>query len=180
MTGVQTCALPIYYVLPEGDCALTAAFEGFTLTPESSIPNDTSAADTIVLAPGTYTQDFTTPATIVGTGVQGEVKLTGTISGGARLEAVSFENATLSNVTLNRCYVSGGTITDGTAYNSILVNLTSATGTYINNTTVNTTLPDTAKNTRVLNAIVEDYTPPQEELEPLTPCVTGTYSNQLN
>ena len=153
------------YVLPEGDCALTAAFEGFTLTPESSIPNDTSAADTIVLAPGTYTQNFTTPATIVGTGVQGEVKLTGTISGGARLEAVSFENATLSNVTLNRCYVSGGTATAVTAYNSILVNLTSATGTYINNTTVNTTLPDTAKNTRVLNAIVEDYTPPQEEAD---------------
>ena len=153
------------YVLPEGDCDLTAAFEGFTLTPESSIPNDTSAADTIVLAPGTYTQDFTTPATIVGTGVQGEVKLTGTISGGARLEAVSFENATLSNVTLNRCYVSGGRAENVTAYNSILVNLSSATGTYINNTTVNTTLPETAKNTRVLDAIVEDYTPPQEEAD---------------
>ncbi len=153
------------YVLPEGDCALTASFEGFALTPESTIPNDTTAADTIVLAPGIYTQDFTTAATIVGTGLQDEVVLTGTIAGGARLEAVSFEDATLSNVTLNRCYVSGGSATNVTAYNSILVNLSSATGTYINNTTVNTTLPETAKNTRVLNAIVEDYTPPQEEAD---------------
>lgn len=153
------------YVLPEGDCALTASFEGFALTPESMIPNDTTAADTIVLAPGIYTQDFTTAATIVGTGLQDEVVLTGRIAGGARLEAVSFEDATLSNVTLNRCYVSGGTATNVTSYNSILVNLTSATGTYINNTTVNTVLPDTAKNTRVLNAIVEDYTPPQEEAD---------------
>ena len=155
------------YVLPEDDCALTASFEGFALTPESTIPNDTTAADTIVLAPGIYTQDFTTAATIVGTGLQDEVVLTGTIAGGARLEAVSFEDATLSNVTLNRCYVSGGSATNVTAYNSILVNLTSATGTgtYINNTTVNTVLPETAKNTRVLNAIVEDYTPPQEEAD---------------
>ena len=153
------------YVLPEDDCALTASFEGFALTPESTIPNDTTAADTIVLAPGIYTQDFTTAATIVGTGLQDEVVLTGTIAGGARLEAVSFEDATLSNVTLNRCYVSGGSATNVTAYNSILVNLTSATGTYINNTTVNTVLPETAKNTRVLNANVEDYTPPQEEAD---------------
>ena len=119
------------------------------------MPENTTAADTIVLTAGTYTQNFNTSAKIVGTGKQNEVILTGTITN-ASLEAVALQGATLSNVTLNRAYVYGGTIANGTVYNSILVNVTSATGSYINNTTVNTTLPNRAINTRALNAIVVD------------------------
>jgi hypothetical protein len=150
------------YVLPEKDVTLTAVFAGFTMNPGDTVPENTEAGDTITLAPGTYNQTFTTAAKIVGTGKQGDVILTGTITD-ATLEAVTLQGATLSGVTLNRCFVNGGTITNGTTYNSILVNVTSATGTYINNTTVNTTLPNTAKNTRATS--VDNYTPTQEEAD---------------
>ncbi len=150
------------YVLPEKDVTLTAVFAGFAMNPGDTVPSGTQAGDTITLAPGTYTQDFTTAAKIVGTGKQDEVILTGSITN-ATLEAVTLQNATLSGVTLNRCFVDGGTIANGTAYNSILVNVTSVTGTYINNTTVNTTLPNTAKNTRATTE--GNYTPTQEEAD---------------
>lgn len=151
-------------VVPTANTTLKATFAGFTMTPSDAVPEGTQAADTITLAAGTYTQDFNTPAKIVGTGKQGDVILTRTITG-ATLEAVTLQNATLENATLNRCYVDGGTIANGKVYNSILVNVSSATGEYVNNTTVNTALPDGAINTRALTETVEDYTPPQAEAD---------------
>lgn len=151
-------------VVPEMNTTLKATFAGFTMNPGDAVPEGTQAADTITLAAGTYTQDFNTPAKIVGTGKQGDVILTGTLQN-ATLDAVTLTNATLTDVTLNRCYVNGGTITNGKVYNSILVNVSFATGEYVNNTTVNTTLPAAAINTRALNATVDDYTPTQAEAD---------------
>ena len=153
------------YVVPEMNATLKATFAGFELQPGDTLPEGTTAADTIILAAGTYENvTWDTSAKIVGTGKQNEVILSGTITN-ASLEAVALQGATLSNVTLTRAYVYGGTIANGTIYNSILVNVTSATGTYINNTTVNTTLPNGAINTRALNATADDYTPPQGEAD---------------
>ncbi|MBO7182212.1 MAG: hypothetical protein J6V91_05435, partial [Kiritimatiellae bacterium] len=151
-------------VIPEVDVTMVATFAGFTMQPGDSVPEDTTAADTITLTAGTYNQDFDTAAKIVGTGKQRDVFLTGTIAN-ATLEAVTLQGATLSGVTLNRCYVKGGTITGSAVYNSILVGTTANEGTYINNTTVNTTLSGTVKNTRSVAEESVDYTPSQEEAD---------------
>ncbi|MBQ9693286.1 MAG: hypothetical protein IJV69_00825, partial [Kiritimatiellae bacterium] len=155
-----------FYTIPSVNVTLKATFQGYSLDSEDSFPNDATAQDTITLAAGTYTQTIDTPATIVGTGTQGDVVLTGAISN-ATLEAVTLRGATLTNVTLNRCYVDGGTLTNGSVYNSIVVNAGTPTGTFINNTTIGTTLTSltTNINTRELNATVEDYTPPSEEAD---------------
>ena len=159
-----SAALNATMVVPEMNTTLKATFAGFTMNPGDTVPEGTTAADTITLVAGTYAQNFNTPAKIVGTGKQNEVILTGTITN-ASLEAVTLQGATLANVTLNRCYVNGGTITNGKVYNSILVNVSSATGEYVNNTTVNTTLPNGAVNTRALTETAEDYTPPQTDAD---------------
>ena len=159
-----SAALNATMVAPEMNTTLKATFAGFTMNPGDAVPEGTQAADTITLTAGTYTQNFNTPAKIVGTGKQGDVILMGTLTN-ATLEAVTLTNATLEAVTLNRCYVNGGTITNGTVYNSILVDVTSATGEYVNNTTVNTTLPNGAVNTRALTETAEDYTPPQTDAD---------------
>ena len=150
-------------VIPELPAStLTATFAGFSLTSGANFPSGTTAQDTIVLAPGGYVwSNISTEATIVGTGVQGEVSISGSISGG-RFEAVTIYGADLTGCTLNRCLVMGGTLTDCQVVNSVLTagTMSGASSCYINNTIISgVTLPAGAVNTRTVAAPQSDYTP---------------------
>ncbi|MGN0856495.1 MAG: hypothetical protein ACI4QJ_03740, partial [Candidatus Spyradenecus sp.] len=147
-------------VIPEESTqALTASFQGFTLTSEADFPTEATAKDTITLGPGTYAwSDISTEAKIVGTGTQSKVTINGSVTGG-RFEAVTL-NATLTNATLNRCLVTGGTLTNCTVANSVIEAATLSGGTYVNNTVLSgIALPTGAVNTRTVSAVQENYTP---------------------
>ncbi|MGN0887137.1 MAG: autotransporter-associated beta strand repeat-containing protein [Candidatus Spyradenecus sp.] len=147
-------------VIPEESTqVLTASFQGFTLASGAAFPEGATAKDTITLGAGSYNWDgVSTEAKIVGTGTQSEVTITGSVTGG-RFEAVTL-NATLTNATLNRCLVKGGTLTNCTVANSVLEAATLSGGTYVNNTVLSgIALPSGAVNTRTVSAVQEDYTP---------------------
>ncbi|MCI6590434.1 MAG: right-handed parallel beta-helix repeat-containing protein, partial [Lentisphaeraceae bacterium] len=147
-------------VIPEESTqALTATFQGFTLASGDAFPTGATAKDTITLGPGTYAwSDISTEAKIVGTGTQSKVTINGSVTGG-RFEAVTL-NATLTNATLNRCLMTGGTLTNCTVANSVIEAATLSGGTYVNNTVLSgITLPTDAFNTRTVSAVQEDYTP---------------------
>ena len=153
-TEVTTLVIP-----EESTQALTATFQGFTLASGDALPTVATAKDTITLGPGTYNwSDISTEAKIVGTGKQSEVRINGSVTGG-HFEAVTL-NATLTNATLNRCLVKGGTLTNCKVANSVLEAATLSGGTYINNTVLSgIALPSGAVNTRTVSAQQADYTP---------------------
>lgn len=147
-------------VIPEESIqVLTATFQGFTLSSGAAFPEGATSKDTITLGEGSYNwEGVSTEAKIVGTGTQSEVTITGSITGG-RFEAVTL-NATLTNATLNRCLVKGGTLTNCTVANSVIEAATLTGGTYVNNTVLSgITLPSGAVNTRTVPAVQADYTP---------------------
>ncbi|MGN0890278.1 MAG: autotransporter-associated beta strand repeat-containing protein [Candidatus Spyradenecus sp.] len=148
-------------VIPEESTQhLTATFQGFTLASGDAFPTGATAKDTITLGPGTYNwSDISTEAKIVGTGTQNEVTITGSVTGG-HFEAVTL-NATLTNSTLNRCLVTGGTLSNCKVANSVIEAASLSGGTYVNNTVLSgITLPAAdAVNTRTVSAVQEDYTP---------------------
>ena len=149
-----------FLVIPEESTqALTATFQGFTLASGDAFPTGATAKDTITLGPGRYTwSDISTEAKIVGTGTQSEVEIKGSVTGG-HFEAVTL-NATLTNATLNRCLVKGGTLTNCTVANSVIEAATLSGGTYVNNTVLSgIVLPSGAVNTRTVSAQQADYTP---------------------
>ena len=152
--------------LPEASSiTLKASFAGFSLAAGEAFPSGVTAKDTITLAPGEYAwaQAEANGATLVGTGKQEDVVLSGAVSN-ARIEAVTVAG-TVSESVLNRCLITGGTLTGCTVMNSVFEGGAVSGGTYLNNTAVGAVALPGGVNTRVVRAQAETYVPDADDTQ---------------